>query len=200
MPTSTIRVDSDLLQRIEAAKPSYLSTTGFFQLLAEQGLDSSFIVGKPAASQGRAVLPSKAVNKEREERAYALSLEEINKPLEEDAANYAKAVKAAAQLPPPGFEAFWKTYQSCPIGETGRVRSQSKPKAKEEYKKALKTHSAAELLKAAQNAVDGQLDAQRRGEWASSLPDAFRWLKDGKYIAMLEVHAPAQAESKGDWL
>ena len=38
MPTTTIRVDSNLLQRIERAKPDYLSTAGFFQLLAEQGL------------------------------------------------------------------------------------------------------------------------------------------------------------------
>ena len=38
MPTTTIRVDADLLQRVEDVKPSYLSTTGFFQLLAEKGL------------------------------------------------------------------------------------------------------------------------------------------------------------------
>lgn len=38
MPTTTIRVDSDLLLRVEVAKPNYLSTAGFFQLLAEQAL------------------------------------------------------------------------------------------------------------------------------------------------------------------
>ena len=38
MPTTTIRVDADLLQRVEVAKPKYLSTAGFFQLLAEQAL------------------------------------------------------------------------------------------------------------------------------------------------------------------
>ena len=39
MSTTTIRVDRDLLQRIESLKPNYLSAAGFFQLLAEQALN-----------------------------------------------------------------------------------------------------------------------------------------------------------------
>lgn len=39
MTTTTIRVDANLLNRIEQSKPSYLSTAGFFQLLAEQALN-----------------------------------------------------------------------------------------------------------------------------------------------------------------
>jgi hypothetical protein len=63
MATTTIRVDSDLLQRIEAIKPTYLSTNGFFQLLAEQALTQGFTMGKPNDRQ-REVLPS--LNKEKE--------------------------------------------------------------------------------------------------------------------------------------
>lgn len=39
MTTTTIRVDANLLFRVEQVKPSYLSTAGFFQLLAEQALN-----------------------------------------------------------------------------------------------------------------------------------------------------------------
>ena len=69
MPTTTIRVDSDLLQRVESIKPKYISTTGFFQLLAEQALDTTFTLGKPSPpAPGAPVLPSYGLNKE-EERA-----------------------------------------------------------------------------------------------------------------------------------
>ena len=69
MPTTTIRVDSDLLQRVESIKPKYISTTGFFQLLAEQALDTTFTLGKPSPpAPGAPVLPSYGFNKE-EERA-----------------------------------------------------------------------------------------------------------------------------------
>jgi hypothetical protein len=49
MPTTTIRVDSDLLQRVESLKPKYISTTGFFQLLAEQALDTNAMLGSRTA-------------------------------------------------------------------------------------------------------------------------------------------------------
>ena len=42
MPTTPIRVDNDLLQRIEQVKPSFLSTTAFFQLLANDALNAQF--------------------------------------------------------------------------------------------------------------------------------------------------------------
>jgi hypothetical protein len=77
MATTTIRVDSDLLQRIEAIKPTYLSTNGFFQLLAEQALTQGFTLGKPNDRQ-REVLPS--LNKEEEVKNQKLLSESINHP------------------------------------------------------------------------------------------------------------------------
>ena len=77
MATTTIRVDSDLLQRIESIKPTYLSTNGFFQLLAEQALTQGFTLGKPNDRQ-REVLPS--LNKEEEVKNQKLLSESINHP------------------------------------------------------------------------------------------------------------------------
>ena len=42
MATTPIRVDNDLLQRVEQVKPSFLSTTAFFQLLANDALNAQF--------------------------------------------------------------------------------------------------------------------------------------------------------------
>ena len=180
MATTTIRVDSDLLQRIEAIKPTYLSTNGFFQLLAEQALTQGFTMGKPNDRQ-REVLPS--LNKEID----------VDFSFDKEARIYAESIKKAAKESPPGFEAFWKIYQSCPAPGL-RVKSQSKPKALEEYRKILKDYTAEQLVQAAKNAVDEQISAQSREEWTAALPDAFRWLRDGKYIVMLEDHAPAQVK------
>ena len=65
MATTTIRVDSELLQQIESVKPAFLSTTAYFQLLAQQALTEGSIMGKPLARLAeREVLPS--LNKKEE--------------------------------------------------------------------------------------------------------------------------------------
>ena len=103
MPTTTIRVDSNLLQRIERAKPDYLSTAGFFQLLAEQGLQGGTTLSGPSPQagthQGRG-----SINKEEEERAHALSLEAINHPPAK-----AKPIDPALELHCDLIRDFWKT-------------------------------------------------------------------------------------------
>ena len=202
LPNRTqLTLHNSVLDPLRPFVPERKSLTQFVEdLLADRAvlLDSGLSLGKPAAPQGEAVLPSKAVNKQLKERARALSLEEINKPLEEDAVNFHKALKAAAKLPPPGFEAFWKTYQACPAPAL-RVKSQSKPKAMEEYRKALEAFLPSQMQRAAQTAVEEQLEAQRRDEWTAPLPDAYRWLRDGKYVVMLEDHAPTQ-QKPAHWL
>ena len=83
MPTTTIRVDSDLLQRVESIKPKYISTTGFFQLLAEQALDTNFRLDgatEPASGQhslGRSPSnSSKAVNRRNKEKEISEDLQQ----------------------------------------------------------------------------------------------------------------------------
>jgi hypothetical protein len=83
MATTTIRVDSELLQQIESIKPRFLSTTAYFQLLAQQALTGESTLGKPSSSlsslrEGE-VLPS--LNKEIDVKNSKLLSESINHPL-----------------------------------------------------------------------------------------------------------------------
>jgi hypothetical protein len=80
MATSTIRVDSDLLQRIESIKPAYLSTTGFFQLLAEQALQGNATLGQPSRQAPGPSERGGFINKEDKEKAEKLLSESINHP------------------------------------------------------------------------------------------------------------------------
>lgn len=202
MPLKQIRLDAEVLRLAEQQKPSFLETSQYIGLLVQKALTGvdplSTLEKQPERAAYISNTSLEGLDIKKEERMRALSLEEINKPLEEDAKNYAAAVKAAALLPPIGWDAFWKTYQACPAPAL-RVKSQSKPKACEEYRKALKDFTATQLLKAAQKAVGEQLEAQRRDEWTAPLPDAFRWLRDGKYIAFTEDHAPTQ-QKPTHWL
>jgi hypothetical protein len=83
-----------------------------------------------------------------------------------------------------GFTALWKTYQSAP----DRVSSQSKPKAYAEWKKVAKAEGEDRLLGAVNNAIAEQKRRKVAGEFVGSLPDLFRWLRDGKYEVYLEEH------------
>ena len=185
-PTKII-VDPSLVERADIHCPSYMPRTVFLNVLIQEGLDKRSTLEK---QPGRAAYISNT------------SLEglDINKEdaFLEEAKAFQKQVKAKVSESPQ-FEAFWKIYQSCPAPVL-RVKSQTKPKAKEAFQQALEQASASDIIKAAQIAVEGQLEAQAQGEWSPALPDAHRWLRDGRFIALLEDHAPAQAESKGDWL
>ena len=190
-----IAISQDILARIEQIKPAYMDLTTFINFQ----LDTNLTLGKPSQpAPGAPVLPSSLKGFIKEEKdVSALHLEEINHPLS-DATAFAKAIKEQGSKYTPGFEAFWKVYQSCP--DRLRARSQSKPKAFDAYRAALKKVEPADLQQAVQTAVQGQLDAQQQDIWVPSLPDAFRWLKDGSYEVLLEDHTPAQAESRGDRL
>ena len=89
-----------------------------------------------------------------------------------------------------GFTELWKTYQSAP----DRVSSQSKPKAFLEWKKVVKLEGEDRLLGAVNNAIAEQKRRKVAGDFVGSLPDLFRWLRDGKYEVYLEEH---KAQSAG---
>ena len=186
METVQVKISKRVVTEALQSKPDYDSQTAHLSRLIERGLDASFTLGKPSSSHSSLS----------ESEVLPLSLKE-----EEERAREAKAFAAAVKSKPaeytPGFNAFWTTYQSCP--QHLKVTGQTKPRAFEAYKAALKKTSADDLQKAAQKAVEGQLEAARRDEWAAKLPDAFRWLRDGKYEALLEDHAPAQTKP-AHWL
>jgi hypothetical protein len=82
------------------------------------------------------------------------------------------------------FETFWKLYQSAP----DRVSSQTKPKAFDEWKAIVALEGPETLLEAARRAIAEQQRKMGAGEFVGSLPDLFRWLRDGKYEVYLEEH------------
>jgi len=90
------------------------------------------------------------------------------------------------------FEAFWKLYQSAPE----RVSSQTKPKAFDEWKAITVEEPPERLLEAARRAIEEQKRKKDADEFVGSLPDVFRWLRDGKYEIYLEEHKPQRA---GKW-
>ena len=118
MTTSTIRVDSNLLQRIEAAKPSYLSTAGFFQLLAEQALTGLVdnltlspltIPPYPTASKSSESLGDEGVKLKERQRLELIGGEgvlgeEINHP-----PTQAKRVDPALEAHSDLIRDFWRT-------------------------------------------------------------------------------------------
>ena len=89
----------------------------------------------------------------------------------------------------PEFEQFWQSYQASP----SKANGQSKAKAWEVWVDVIKIESPQRLIDAIGRAI---ADIERRtisGEFASPLPDCFRWLRDEHYIVWLESHSPAQA-------
>ena len=94
----------------------------------------------------------------------------------------------------PEFEAFWKRYQGC----RHRANGQSKPKALEVWKQLVPGElQPDDLNRAIQGAIDDIHSRQGTNEFASPLPDCFRWLRDECYAVYLEESAPA--ERKPSW-
>ena len=83
------------------------------------------------------------------------------------------------------FNAFWKQYQAIPIGK--RVSAQPKPKAFDEYRKAMRNTSHSALQDALTAAVQEHSRAERtEGAFASSFPMCHKWLRDGYYENFLK--------------
>ena len=95
----------------------------------------------------------------------------------------------------PDFEAFWKRYQGC----RHRANGQSKPKAMELWGQLVPDElQADDLMRAIDGAIKDIHSRQDVGEFASPLPDCFRWLRDGFYSSYLEDNTPEQR--KPSWM
>jgi hypothetical protein len=103
---------------------------------------------------------------------------------------FLKEQKKLAQKDSPAFKVFWETYQAA--GK--KVLSQSKTKARTAWKEAIKSEKPEQLIEAAKRCVIEQNRKIGQDEWVSDLPDAYRWLRDGKYSVFLEAHTPTQPE------
>ena len=108
--------------------------------------------------------------------------------------NVQKARKSRAKRTKgtPEFEAFWKRYQGC----KHRANSQSKPQAMELWSQLVPDElQPDDLMRAIDGAIEDIRSRQGIGEFASQLPNCFRWLRDECYAVYLEDNAPEPTKS-----
>ena len=97
--------------------------------------------------------------------------------------------KKVGQKLPTAFLQFWETFNTAP-----RKANQSRKKAFEAWKEALKVEKSDRLIEAARRAVLDQTNKMQQEEWFEPLPDCYRWLRDEKFVVLLEAHVPAKAK------
>ena len=102
---------------------------------------------------------------------------------------FLKEQKKVSQKLPVAFLQFWETYQTAP-----RKANQSRKKAFEAWQQALKVEKSDRLIEAAKRAVLDQTNKMQHEEWFEPLPDCYRWLRDEKFVVLLESHIPAKAK------
>ena len=173
-------VPDALLAKIDAAKPEYLDRKGFLCLLLDRALDSAATLGAPDGTEG------------------ATSTSNLYIPKSINTKNKSKGRKQgkSADLYPDDFLAFWKTYQSLPI----KASKQSKPLALEAWKEATATSQPSAIQAAIEKQIEIQHEELRTERaFTVSMPDCFRWLRDGCYHALMEDNAPAVSD-KPSWM
>jgi len=153
--------------------------------LIELGVDRDVTLAERPTGSEASNSSSSITNK----RSFSLNNIERSEKVNENAEKEPKTRKSR-QKPAYSeeFEAFWKLYQSAP----DRVSSQTKPKAFDEWKAITALEGPETLLEAAGRAIDEQKRKKGAGEFVGSLPDLFRWLRDGKYEVYLEGHKQQQ--------
>jgi len=181
-----LQIPDDLADDLVKFKPRTLSLPMFCAYLLELGVDRDVTLAeRPKGSE--ASISSSSIIKEE-----YLSINNKNGQKENNE-NQDKPVKAGKSRKRPAyseeFEELWKLYQSAP----DRVSSQTKPKAFDEWKSIVGLEGPQTLLQAVQRAIDEQKRRKTAGEFVGSLPDLFRWLRDGKYEVYLEQHVTQAA-------
>ena len=163
------------LRPLTGNKPSLKQPEGESEALQEQQLPPH---------QTEAVPPS-AQELDHEKNIYKGVKTEIK--VEKARKSRAKKTKGT-----PEFEAFWKRYQGC----RHRANGQSKPKAMELWGQLVPDElKPDDLMRAIDGAIEDIRSRQGVGEFASPLPDCFRWLRDECYAVYLEDNAPAPTKS-----
>lgn len=177
-----LRLPEDLVYDLERYKPRTMSLTGFCAYLIELGIDRDVTLAeRPKGSEASFSNNSNTIV------SSSLDITSSN--------NNSTAVKLTKTAKKTGknrkrpeyseeFNTFWKLYQSAP----DRVSSQTKPKAFDEWRAITALEGPETLLEAARRAIEEQKRKKTAGEFVGSLPDLFRWLRDGKYEVYLEEH------------
>ena len=175
-----LRLPEDLICDLERYKPKTMSLTGYCAFLIELGVDREVTLAeRPTGSE--ASNSSSSINKEDLNLNTYIRSEKANENTEKEPKTGKSRKKPAYSEE---FSTFWKLYQSAPE----RVSSQTKPKAFDEWKGIVALEGPQTLLEAAGRAIEEQKRKKAAGEFVGSLPDLFRWLRDGKYEVYLEEH------------
>jgi hypothetical protein len=177
-----LQIPDDLAEDLKRYKPKTLTLPMFCAYLLELGVDRDVTLaerpkGSEASSSINNIIDTSSLKE--------LSSNNINST----AVKLTKTVKRTGKSRKrpeysEEFNEFWKLYQSAP----DRVSSQTKPKAYDEWKGIVALEGPETLLKAATRAIEEQKRKMTAGEFVGSLPDLFRWLRDGKYEVYLEEH------------
>ena len=177
-----LRLPEDLICDLERYKPRTMTLTGFCAYLIELGVDRDVTLAeRPTGSEAsnssnisNTITSSLEVNTDNNKNTVVKLTKKSGK-----AGKSRKRPEYSEE-----FNAFWKLYQSAP----DRVSSQTKPKAFDEWKAIVSLEGPETLLEAAGRAIAEQKRKMGAGEFVGSLPDLFRWLRDGKYEVYLEEH------------
>jgi hypothetical protein len=182
-----LTLDAFTAEKLLLKKPRSLPTATFCALLIEQVLDTPVTLAERAkASEASSSYSSSSIKEELLSNNINNTVEFQNPKKPKGSKRYTKTEYSE------DFETFWKLYQSAP----DRVSSQTKPKAFHEWKQIVAFDGAERLLEAARRAIEEQKRKKSADEFVGSLPDLFRWLRDGKYEVYLEEHKPQRA---GRW-
>ena len=178
-----LQIPDDLVEDLKRYKPRTMSLPMFCAYLVELGVDRDVTLAeRPTGSEA-----SNSSNISNTISSSSLNISSSD--------NNNTVVKLTKKSGKPGksrkrpeysedFNALWKLYQSAP----DRVSSQTKPKAFDEWKAIVALEGPETLLEAARRAIEEQKRRKTAGEFVGSLPDLFRWLRDGKYEVYLEEH------------
>lgn len=179
-----LRLPDDLICDLERYKPKTMSLTGYCAFLIELGVDRPVTLAeRPKGSVASISSNSNITNTSSLEDISNNIISTVGKSKSE------KPKKAKRPAYTDEFNEFWKLYQSAP----DRVSSQTKPKAFDEWRAIVALEGTETLLEAVRRAIEEQKRKKTAGEFVGSLPDLFRWLRDGKYEVYLEGHTQQQA-------
>jgi hypothetical protein len=167
-------VPADLLDKIDAAKPSFLDRKGFLCLLLTTALDACGTLEKAVPAVTSSSTTSLLEEKKKES--------EFSETTSVRKGKGGRPTAAESKHLSPEFLAFWRTYQSCGL----KAHGQSRKKAWEAWQQAVKQESPERLLEAARRAVEEVRRLTAAGMFCAPLPDAFRWLRDERYAVFLD--------------
>ena len=194
-----LEIDEDLFLRAEQHCPKYLSTTGFINLIIDQGLTgvakvSAYHVGAGNRNGVSQTLPLQfppaleVTNSEAQQTAVLSQEFETSK---KDLGVNSKKPRSKRTKGCDEFETFWKTYTAF----EHRANKQEKPKALKAWNEATKHTSHQELMDALAKAHDEISDKVANQTFYSSMPDCHRWLKGECYAVYLEGNTTVQSNN-----